>query len=612
MKNQFLKIVILFLLICFGCNKSSKNKLNSDYSYLPQDVIQTDTLTQTIFNSWFKTKIVTENGMVVPANSLTSKFDKNFDFYKWSEQMFLWMTSHENGKTVIESPEFYTVSPIVGGKRALIPHQDGKLIKASSSIFKKGANGLRVIKDKNGTPFEVEIHASTEKVLAKNDKNVLMAVHHIETDAAGQTVLKDSNKQLLNSQKLVFQSKFKSSKVIHQFMINKKLVFLNSNGNIVDVELGQAGGDGVLMTQNQSLVYYITMCNDVFAYYLSGFKSTDPSNQIADSQFPTTQAQLQAVLNYAKRKGLPPPKNPNALAMEIKTSWVEVTPDLKNSESYIQIKAIVPVYDKTISKQWTPKGERTATLAMVGMHVVGSVAGHPEMIWATFEHKKNTPNLGYAYRDKNNNIKQVPADNGKDWLFNNDASKTDSINNPTMRVKQIINNKKDTVNVIAFDLAKIVSPRVKRIMAWGSAANTKPNPENATPADANSQVININNAIQNMLIGNDVRKNYLMIGATWTTGAAPNGSSYPYNTPSDSIPKIPKKFPVGNALGTAQVSNSTMETYTQSGSTYETQMSCFACHSNQKNQPSLNANQLSHVFVRLQPLPSGFALKKNN
>ena len=32
-------------------------------------------------------------------------------------------------------------------------------------------------------------------------------------------------------------------------------------------------------------------------------------------------------------------------------------------------------------------------MALVGLHVVGVVQGHPEFVWATFEHDKNAPDI---------------------------------------------------------------------------------------------------------------------------------------------------------------------------------------------------------------------------
>lgn len=33
----------------------------------------------------------------------------------------------------------------------------------------------------------------------------------------------------------------------------------------------------------------------------------------------------------------------------------------------------------------------TVTVALVGLHVVGTTINHPEFLWATFEHKLNSP-----------------------------------------------------------------------------------------------------------------------------------------------------------------------------------------------------------------------------
>lgn len=48
-------------------------------------------------------------------------------------------------------------------------------------------------------------------------------------------------------------------------------------------------------------------------------------------------------------------------------------------------------------------------------------------------------------------------------------------------------------------------------MAWGVASNTVPNGEDKTPVDSNSEIISINNTIRRMLVGKDIRKNYLLI-----------------------------------------------------------------------------------------------------
>jgi len=86
-----------------------------------------------------------------------------------------------------------------------------------------------------------------------------------------------------------------------------------------------------------------------------------------------------------------------------------------------------------------------------------------------------------------------------------------------------------------------------------------------------------------LLKGNDIRKNYQLIGATWTFGgAAPNGGTYgSVTTP-------------GVSIGTNVCANSTMETFFQAAN-----QSCFTCHSGNN---SLSPTQLSHIFSNIVPI----------
>src|SRR6185503_4063346 len=83
-------------------------------SRLPNNVLKSCTLSQSQFNSWFASGTPSENGLVVPANSVLFPHNNNCDFYQWSWQMFSWMTSpvsgntYTGGNTVMESKVFYT------------------------------------------------------------------------------------------------------------------------------------------------------------------------------------------------------------------------------------------------------------------------------------------------------------------------------------------------------------------------------------------------------------------------------------------------------------------------------------------------------------------------
>ncbi|PHS10522.1 MAG: hypothetical protein COA88_01915 [Kordia sp.] len=513
MRKQTLKFGILLttlIIITSSCKQKEKytpatenenpEAITPINSKLPADVLPSCMINQADFNHWFKTGQVTINGVVNPANSVTFEHENNCNFYKWSEQMFLWTTSPFNEKTyndeaiiqnrkiVIESPEFYTVTPKVNGSRTLIPHETGKLLRATTSLQKRDSR--------------------------------------------------------------------------------------------IDTEEGQATGDA-LMSQHGALLYYITFVNDVYAQFLTGASD----NAFPDNEFPTTQPQLDAIKAYTLRNNISL-KSPNTLAMEIKTSWVEVNP-LSDFSNHVTIEAEVPTYNKTSNTLWTPTGKHIPKkLAMIGMHVVGSAAGHPEMIWATFEHKNNAPNLSYQYLNNQHQKITVNADTGNNWLLNNNSAST-TYNQSHMKYNN--DNIKATPN------HTISGSNTKMVNAFGVAYTGTPNPENNTPAASNSQVISINNSVLGKLIDGDIRKNYVFIGATWTNdGVAPTGKSYSEDKTD------------GSAIGTSQLANSTMETYAQYGTSPfpGNNASCFACHNNypSKTSTGLEPSDLSHIYQYIKPL----------
>ncbi|KIA99913.1 hypothetical protein OA93_03635 [Flavobacterium sp. KMS] len=604
MRKLNIKTSIVFIaigmLLFLGCKKTDLlSNTDKDYEYLPQDVEQSCVVTDAEFKTWFKGGTVTENGLVEPANSVTFPHNNNCDFYKWSEQMFLWITSptssgsYKSGGTVMESPVFYNVSAAdKNGNRVLTPHAPNTIMSAVGNIEQTGPNRLPIVFDKSGKMFEVEPQEKNEAV--KDAANKSVVVGKIIANANGLHSFVDTKGKAISGPKAIIAGKVHPENIVQEFKQGNKIILLDSKGNIIDTEQGQAGSSGALVASNNSLVYYITMVNDVYAYFLTGIKD----KTLKAKEFPTTAAARDSILAYAKLKGFAPPPDPDALAMELKTSWVEAK-DLPNAETYITIKAKIPVYDKTDPKLWKLTDKTTVTtLALVGMHVVGSVAGHPEMIWATFEHLKNAPNTAYSYTDVNGKVKQVKGDTGKGWLFNDNAN--DTVGGQNIQNMTVVN---DTLNT---DVIKIVNPalnssKVRRIMAWGVASDTIPNAEDKTPANSNSEIISINNAVRKMLVGNDIRKNYLLIGATWTSGGVvPNGYSYPYN----GTPPTP-----GNAIGTGRLANTTMETFFQAPSSNAVASSgtnavtsCLYCHGYSLDPRTKNG--ISHIFSDIRALPT--------
>jgi hypothetical protein len=377
-----------------------------------------------------------------------------------------------------------------------------------------------------------------------------------------------------------------------KFMIGTRPIFVDPSGNVVEVEQGQAGDSAVLQAQNGSLVYYGIHTNDVFAYFLTGVAQ----GQITPgTSFPTTTADLAPITAFASAHGVTfPDSNPptsSALAVEVKTSWVEAS-KLSNPNDYVTAMGTIPTYVTSNPNQLTPNGEKTVQLALVGIHIVGSTAGHPEMIWATFEHLGNTPNDTYQYVNQNGQTTLVPRNTAGTWLF----SKSNSTGpfNCMLMIEQ-------SGNIVPATTAPpcppgaFASSDTIRSKAWGAAVDQTPNPIDPTPAASNSEVISINNSVRGMMPGGDVRTNYFMTGATWTIGGASPTSSFDGNFAE-------------NEVGTSKMANTTMETYQQGDNSFASGSNCFDCHHGITTDlglcpmPPLQAFSLSHIFPCLQPL----------
>jgi hypothetical protein len=572
-------IIALMLLLCFTLWKCSSPR-SAAKADLPQDVLASCTLSADTFKTWFANGQVTANGLVTPANSVKFPHQKNCDFYQWSERMFLWITSPQKGGLVLTSPEFYNVTPPdSAGNRTLIPHTTGSAIRMTGSISKFGPNRLPVVKDKKGKFYEVEKSQPNTKESVQDASGKLVEVDHLVPTANTFAFVDKAGKTIAHPH-AVIQHKKNQLHFVRRFIVGKKTVFLDVAGNVVDSEEGQATGDA-LMAQNGSLVYYLTLVNDVYAQYLNLAKN-DPAMR---KKFPTTALERDIIYAYALLHHVVLP-HPNALAMELKSSWVEAS-TLPDSSNYVLMTATIPTYDTTALK-WTPTGEKTVRMALVGIHIAGSVAGHPEMIWSTFEHKNNAPNAAYAYLNTKKDTVRVPQETGTGWLFTaNAADATPNVSHIVCYDTLNVNNKFGSTDTLFSNNGfPISASNTLRTMPWGSpsAAGAYSNPQDTTAAASNSEILSINNTIHSLLAPGDIRKNYLLIGAVWTpNGSAPSGFGY---SGVDTA---------GITIGTSVLANSTMETYFQSPT-----QSCFTCHSNNPGTPTLSPDTLSHVFTAIQ------------
>src|SRR5579864_1687261 len=562
---------------------------------IPNDPQSSCTVTAAMFASWFTTGTPALNGVVKPANSITFPNSPNCSFYQWSKQMFLWLTSpapqiYGGGSRIFDSPTFYDASPPdANGNRTLIPHQRGVLRFFGLRAAKVGPNGFPIILDKQGRMLEVHpAKMSPEgKPLVLNRLGKEVEVEDLKVVKGKAVFIDKANKPIPAAKPILLQRKAQALAIVpkkalppqvlnivqvQKFVINGRPIFVDPFGNVVITEEGQADG-GVLITQNNGLIYYVSIVNDVYAFFLTGTKNgaiPPPGGNVANAQFPTTQAQLNAITALASAHGTTI-EDGVALAVEIKSAWVESS-KVADKSKYILMEAEVPTYDTSNPNQWVQNGKKNVELALLGVHVVGSTAGHPEMIWATFEHFGNAPDATFSYVSTTG-TKTVNQNTAGSWLFTPGGS-TGPFN--CMRQHEPFG----TTNIVPLPAGPGGCPpggigpnTIIRWKAFGGAANQTPNPLDASTAASNSEIISVNNATQ--VPGGDVRDQYFMTGSTWTIGgAAPSGM-----------------FPSGNEVGTSRLANTTMESFVQGSSNQATptDTNCFSCH-------VTNKVTVSHIF----------------
>ncbi|HVR45858.1 MAG TPA: hypothetical protein VMT95_04395 [Candidatus Binatia bacterium] len=605
---------------------------------MPTDAAATCTVAAPTFAKWFASGAPSLNGIVSPDSAqfaiqgtTTTPF-ANCPFYQWAEQTFLWATSPApasyGGKgLVFSSLAFFIVPPAdASGKRILLSQIGNTPPTFQLRSAQVGPHGKPVIFSVAGQMLEVALPSQGQRPLVRAISRQLVQIAHARLGSNGMPMLLDAHGSTIEAQKLDLRHRTKSSLIVTKFTIDNINVFIGPLNQVIDVEQNEAVDNGVLESQAGSLIYYETLVNDVYAYFATA--RMDGKMPQPSPRFPTTLGDLERVVAFAQEHKVTFP-DINALVVELKTSWVEAStvPDVS---SYITTTATIPTYKHTSTKKWTQSGQKTVLMALVGMHVVGAVPGHPELIWATFEHFANAPRDSYTYINSSNSVTTRSIDatdppigpNGPaaQWLFatngatSNNPPKKGGFNAMHMRystpppeingVSGFIVSPSDTIRSKAFGVADVVPNPLENCQGPGGGRISPCTPgcpittcTSTTDliASANTEIISINNSVQAQLISGDVRANYLLTGATWTPGGvAPNGFSF--GDPSDN----------GNAVGTSFLSNTTMETYQQgTDSTHEhSSTNCFTCHQGRNAQgiPLLFPNSLSHIYGALRPL----------
>src|SRR5215471_4512647 len=315
---------------------------------IPTDPQGSCPVTPAKFASWFESGTPATNGVVKPADSTNFPDHPNCDFYDWSQQMFLWLTSpapskYGGGSRIFNSPVFFDVSPPdKNGQRSLSQHEPGFIKFFNVRFVKAGPHNLPVIFDRQHRMFEVQPAklSPAGRPLVLNAAGKEVEVSAIKIGANRKATFVDTASKTITAAKPVAlpAPRLEAAppipargniaakavprpqlKIAQMFIIDKKPIFVDLLGNAIDTEQGQAGTDAALMSQGGSLVYYATMVNDVYAYFMTGNKKNAFNPPF--TTFPMTAGDLTKIQNFAATKNVTFPDGV-ALAIEVKSAWV--------------------------------------------------------------------------------------------------------------------------------------------------------------------------------------------------------------------------------------------------------------------------------------------------
>lgn len=258
--------------------------------------------------------------------------------------------------------------------------------------------------------------------------------------------------------------------------------------------------------------------------------------------------------------------------LEAKVSWRIVPED--SPHTYFTMKARVPDNDAEV------------TLGLMGIHLAIWTPNHPEMIWATWEHKANAPLCNGSSSSK---VWALTAQDAAECLKEHPQTQSGP---PNANCESFQFN--TTISQSGTPAPTGTPNNVCRQYAYGNQDGKSVNGnDNATNL---AVIMELNDA----LVGAEglltklpkqdpmsVWANYEMVGALWTKDGAESGS-----------PPVPSAQGAANTTspqrGSLELTNMSMETFQQGDSSFVP--NCFGCHHYKKADP-LNVSHISKFLL---------------
>jgi hypothetical protein len=323
----------------------------------------------------------------------------------------------------------------------------------------------------------------------------------------------------------------------------------------------QAGTDGIMVDLQGRAVYYSQYINDTFADFMTSHDLTDP----------------------AKVQALDPntafPISGTRGAMELKASWKIVSEGDDVSDMFTMSTEVARLVNQGGKILIDETRREKVEVALVGLHIAGIVKGHPEMIWATFEHKRNAPNVIEATCTAKNCASVPPGSviSDEDFTFYKAGTTYANCNqNPASTDQLKLDEATQTLTP---------STQACRQFEFGN------DPSDASTANNDKNIADLNDSVDAQLDPKNVFRNYSEVGAIWFLDGSKLKPGMALATDD-------------NLTGSLKLSNATIETFTQTQSVMN---NCFRCHNTEQTFPPrmdldpLKATNLniSHAFQNI-------------
>jgi hypothetical protein len=347
------------------------------------------------------------------------------------------------------------------------------------------------------------------------------------------------------------------------------------------MQASQGGPGAVLVDQSRNPVFYTIHVNDVFARFVQEYGLDDVQRLLADPSKDSNA--VPAELEF------------HAGSLEIKSSWMILDQPASGYPNYIVTRAKVPYLKNEPNSNGngthlavdTSRPFRDVSVALLALHVVGAIDGHPEFIWATFEHADNRGNRDIAPAADGN---PDPAKSPSQTIAGSDQSY------PLFKANTPVDQaNKSLVQPIGADQKFASSTSIYR--EFPGSASTKP--DHGLPASPweDPAVFTLNQHMSELFNTNDPgkkdwRRNYRLVAAVWID-----------------LPRKNNNFDAGQFFtdddarlaGENRLSNMATESFTQAAGTGAPH--CFSCHDTQIQDQLPGGRQLparrinvSHIF----------------